>query len=89
MARLDLVDSNYFYTLRTPLIAGRIWTPEEVAHAAGLVLVNESFIRRYDPAQNPVGHLLRMPKLQNPPLNTVMAPSADRWLQIIGGSAMR
>lgn len=84
MARLNLVDSNYFNTLRTPLIAGRIWTPAEIAHAAGLVLVNESFIRRYDPGQNPVGHLLRIPKLQNPPLNAVMAPSANGWLQIIG-----
>src|SRR6185437_10300105 len=84
MARLNLVDSNYFNTLRTPLTAGRVWTPAEIAHAAGLVLVNESFIRRYDPGQNPVGHFLRIPKLQNPPLNTVMAPSADGWLQIIG-----
>lgn len=84
MARLNLVDSNYFNTLRTPLIAGRIWTPAEIAHAAGLVLVNESFIRRYDPGQNPVGHLLRIPRLQNPPLNAVMAPSANGWLQIIG-----
>lgn len=84
MARFNLVDSNYFNTLRTPLIAGRIWTPSEIAHAAGLVLVNESFIRRYDPGQNPVGHLLRIPKLQNPPLNALMAPSADGWLQVIG-----
>ena len=84
MARLNLVDSNYFNTLRTPLTAGRVWTPAEIAHAAGLVLVNESFIRRYDPGQNPVGHFLRIPKLQNPPLNALMAPGADGWLQIIG-----
>jgi len=84
MARLNLVDSNYFNTLRTPLTAGRVWTPAEIAHAAGLVLVNESFIRRYDPGQNPVGHFLRIPKLQNPPHNALMAPGADGWLQIIG-----
>lgn len=84
MARLGLVDSNYFQALRTPLIAGRIWTAAEIAHGAGLVLVNESFIRRYGPGPNPIGHLLRIPKLQNPPPNVPMAPSADGWLQIIG-----
>ncbi|MGB6133626.1 MAG: ABC transporter permease [Acidobacteriaceae bacterium] len=84
MARIDLVDSNYFSTLRMPLIAGRVWTPAEIANASGLVLVNESFIRRYDSGPNPVGHFVRIPKLQNPPPNVPMAPGANGWLQIIG-----
>jgi putative ABC transport system permease protein len=84
LARIHLVDSNYFNTLRTPLIKGRIWTPAEIANAAGLVLVNESFIRRYDPSLNAVGHFLRVPKLQNTSPQVLMAPGADGWLQVIG-----
>lgn len=84
MARFNLVDSNYFGTLRMPLIAGRMWSPAEIANASGLVLVNESFVRHYDPGSSPIGHLLRIPKLQNPPPNVRMAPGADGWLQIIG-----
>lgn len=72
MARVHLVDSTYFSTLRTPLIEGRIWRPAEIANAAGLVLVNESFVRRYDLSPNSVGHLLRIPKLQNPPPNVCL-----------------
>jgi predicted permease len=84
MARVALVDSDYFSTLRTPLIEGRIWTSAEIANAAGLVVVNESFIRRYDPTPNAVGHFLRIPRLRNPPPNVQMAPGADGWLQIVG-----
>jgi predicted permease len=84
MARVHLVDSNYFSTLRTPLIEGRIWTPAEIVNAAGLVLVNESFVRRYDLSPNAVGYFLRIPKLQNPPPNVLMAPGASGWLQVIG-----
>jgi predicted permease len=83
-ARVHLVDSNYFNTLHTPLIEGRIWTPAEVANAAGLVLVNKSFVRRYDPGTNAVGLFLHIPKLQNPPPNILVAPSANGWLQVIG-----
>lgn len=82
--RIDFVDSNYFSTLRTPVIAGRIWTPAEIANAAGLVLVNESFVRRYDSSRNIIGHFVRIPKLQNSPPGVLTAPGADGWLQVIG-----
>jgi predicted permease len=84
MARVHLVDSNYFSTLRTPLIQGRIWTPAEIANAAGLVLVNESFVRRYSLSPNIIGHFVRISKLQNPPPNVLVAPGVNGGLQIIG-----
>jgi predicted permease len=83
-AKVNFIDQNYFNTLETPLIEGRIWTPAEIANAAGLVLVNESFVRRYDPRPNAVGHFLRIPKLQNPPPNVLLAPNAGGWFQVIG-----
>ena len=81
---VGLVDTTYFGTLRMPLLKGRIWTAAEVANGARLVLVNESFARRYDPSGDIIGHSLRVPKLQNAPPRMLAAPGADSWLQVIG-----
>jgi putative ABC transport system permease protein len=84
LARINLIDSDYFRTLRTPLLQGRIWSPAEVAHGALLVLVNQAFVRRYDPREDMVGHSLKIPRLQRPPLNGFAAPGVDGWMQVIG-----
>jgi predicted permease len=51
---LSQVDPNYFATLGIPLIAGRAFTPQDVAPTDRAV-VNESFAREYFPGRNPIG----------------------------------
>jgi predicted permease len=51
---LSQVDPNYFATLGIPVIAGRAFTPQDVA-PTDCAVVNESFAREYFPGRNPIG----------------------------------
>jgi predicted permease len=83
-ARIGFVGPDYFSTLHVPLVEGRIWDAAEVSRGALLVLVNQSFVRRYYPDGDILGHSLKLPKLSSKPPETFIAPSADGWLQVIG-----
>lgn len=83
-ARISLVDPDYFRTLQTPLIEGRLWTTAEVARAASFVLVNQTFAKEYYPNGDVVGHALKLPLLISRPPNVLAAPGADGWMQVIG-----
>ena len=49
---------RFFETLRTPLRAGREFTPRDSAGAPPVAIVNEAFARRNFPGQNPLGQYL-------------------------------
>jgi predicted permease len=83
-AKIGFVDPDYFSTLHMPLLEGRIWNPAEVANGALLVLVNQSFARRYSSDGNIVGHSIKLSKLNNNPPKALIAPGADGWMQVIG-----
>jgi predicted permease len=83
-ARLNFVDPGYFTTLHMPLQKGRLWDHTEVAHSAPLVLVNESFAKRYYPSGDVIGHSVKVPTLKDEPPYTLAAPGSDGPLQIIG-----
>jgi putative ABC transport system permease protein len=83
-ARLNFVDPGYFTTLHMPLQKGRLWDHTELVHAAPLVLVNESFAKRYYPGGDVIGHSLKVPTLKDEPPYTLAAPGSDGPLQVIG-----
>jgi predicted permease len=83
-ARVAFVGPSYFNTLHIPLLEGRIWNSAEVSHGALLVLVNQSFAKRYYPDGDVIGHSVKLSKLSNHPPRTFTAPGADGWLQVIG-----
>jgi hypothetical protein len=83
-ARIDFVDQGYFSTLHIPLVEGRIWNSDEVAHGAFLVLVNQSLAKLYYPNGDIVGRSLKVPTLKNEPPYTLTVPGADGWMQVIG-----
>jgi predicted permease len=83
-ARIGFVDSSYFGTLHLPLLRGRIWSSAEIERGALLVLVNQSFARRYSVNGDILGHSLKLPKRPNDPPRSLTAPGADGWLQVIG-----
>jgi predicted permease len=51
---LSQVDPNYFATLGIPVLAGRAFTPQDLA-PTDYAVVNESFAREYFPGRNPIG----------------------------------
>jgi predicted permease len=83
-ARIAFVDSGYFGTLHVPLLQGRIWSSAEIERGALLVLVNQSFARRYSLKGDILGHSLKLPKRPSDPPRALTAPGADGWLQVIG-----
>ncbi len=56
----DTVGPGFFETMRIPLVRGREFTESDSGSAPGVVIVNEAFVRRYWPGQDPMGkHLMR------------------------------
>jgi len=51
---LSQVSPDYFATLGIPVIAGRAFTPQDVA-PTDYAVVNETFAREYFPGRNPIG----------------------------------
>jgi len=49
------VSPNYFTTLRARLLRGHFFTEEDDASKPRVVIVNESFARKYFPNQDPIG----------------------------------
>jgi putative ABC transport system permease protein len=83
-ASTNFVDPGYFSTLQIPLRQGRLWDATEVAHAAPLAVVNETFAKHYYPGGDVLGHSVKIPTLKSEPPYTLDAPGSDGWLQIVG-----
>ncbi len=83
-ARLEFVNPGYFTTLHMPLLRGRAWDQTEVAHSAPMVLVNETFVRRFYANGDILGRSLKIPTLKDEPPYTMAAPGSDGPLQVIG-----
>ncbi|HVR98009.1 MAG TPA: ABC transporter permease [Thermoanaerobaculia bacterium] len=56
--RLRAVTPGYFRTVGQPLRRGRALEARDDAQAPGVVVVNEAFVRRYFPNQDPIGQKL-------------------------------
>ena len=82
---INFVDPGYFSTLHMPLRQGRIWDHTEMVHGAPLVLVNESFAKRYYPGGATFWTFVEdSRRLKNEPPYTLAAPGSDGPMQMIG-----
>ncbi len=52
---MTYVTPEYFDTLRVPLVRGRAFTPSDGADAPPVIIVNQAFVRRHSPDQDPIG----------------------------------
>ena len=53
-----VVTPDYFSTLQIPIVTGRAISEQDQAHTMRVAVVNEAFVQRYWPAQNPLGNQL-------------------------------
>jgi predicted permease len=68
------VGPNYFHTMGIPLMQGRDFSTRDSLSTSGVVMVSESFARRYWPGQDPVGKCIRYGGTD----------STNPWLPVIG-----
>jgi putative ABC transport system permease protein len=66
------ITPRYFRTMEIPLIRGRDFTDQDTATAPGVVIINESFARRFFPGEDPLGRRLRRGAPDSP------------WLTVVG-----
>ena len=54
------VTPNYFRAMGTTLRQGRYFTGQDIEGATGVLIVNETFAKRYWPGENPIGGRVRL-----------------------------
>jgi predicted permease len=64
--RTNEVASDYFETMRIPLIAGRGLTAQDIEGAAPVAVVNETFAKYFFGTENPIGRRFGWRSLGNP-----------------------
>jgi len=61
---------NFFETMKIPLLRGRSFSDKDVQGAPDVVIVNQSFVKRYWPDQDPIGKRV--------------TSGNNRWMEVIG-----
>ena len=77
------VGTNFFETMRIPLIAGRTYNAQDYQVAAAkktrVIIVNQSFARRFLGKGNPIGQLIRLDDKKPPDVQVVGAVGDTKY----------
>ncbi len=82
MVQYHSVSDGYFSTIGVPLIRGRDFDERDTPDNPGVVIVNEAFVRRYFPAEDPIGKTIISVPTGIGPLG--LSLMKDRAHQIVG-----
>jgi putative ABC transport system permease protein len=82
--RFNMVSQEYFPALRIPLVQGRIWDKDESHRGAAMMVVNQTFAKRYFPNGDAVGHSLKVPEVTPAPPFRLTAPGVENGFLIVG-----
>lgn len=52
----NVVGDEYFKTFGLPILAGRVFTPQDNQHAPLVAIINETMAKRFFPGASPIGH---------------------------------
>ncbi|HET7322136.1 MAG TPA: ABC transporter permease, partial [Longimicrobiaceae bacterium] len=63
---IEAVSPRWFSTLRVPLLSGRAFTDADTGSSPKIVIVNQTFARRFWPGQNPIGKHVLIGRLTAP-----------------------
>jgi putative ABC transport system permease protein len=72
---IEAISPQWFETMRVPLLGGREFTDADNALAPKVIIVNETFARRFWPNQNPIGKLVVVGRGPDP--SEVVGMTAD------------
>ncbi len=60
------VTAHYFAALKIPVIAGRAFATSDTKASAPVMMVNQQFVRRYFPNENPIGQHIKIGAFMGP-----------------------
>ena len=72
-AMYNMVSSDYFRTLRIPLVHGRVLTEHDTLSAPWVIVINKSMAQRFWPNEDPIGQVI-----------TIKTIKEERPRQIVG-----
>lgn len=75
----QFVSEGYFQVLRIELKEGRAFSEADLNGARRVGIVNETFVRKYLPNENPIGRRVQLAKLE-----TVANPAHNTGFEIVG-----
>jgi predicted permease len=85
---VNVVSPSFFDTMKMPILLGRSLQQSDAASALRVVVVNESFAKRYFPGANPIGRQLWLGKggegKGNPSRTELKGPPNDQVMEIVG-----
>jgi putative ABC transport system permease protein len=76
---LRIVSPGFFEALRIPLLRGRYLTDEDRAGTREVAVIDQEFVRRYWPKENPIGKRFTF----GPP-DGVTDTTQNQWIEIVG-----
>ncbi len=76
---LDQTNAGYAKAVGLKLVAGRFLSEDDVQSQIHIAVVNQAFVRRYFGGTDPVGKMVRLPRLQQAPANL-----SNNSFQIVG-----
>ena len=90
LAGVQYISPGYFRTLRIPLIRGRLLSDSDDADAPSVALVNEAFVARYWPDEDPLGKRITWshPEDEDAEWTTVVGIVADTHLDGLDAAAI-
>ncbi|HEY8997752.1 MAG TPA: FtsX-like permease family protein, partial [Edaphobacter sp.] len=84
-ALVQLVSPDFFATLKTPLLRGRLWTDDENRRGDFVAVVNEAFAQQYFTGRNAIGQQIRSEALKNDGRPaSITSPHSGEWRTILG-----
>jgi predicted permease len=82
---LQRISSDYFATMKIPLVRGRVWSDSERAGAPHVAVVNQTMARELWPDESAIGRRLLIPGyVKSSTYFRLAAPGSDGWFEIIG-----
>ena len=74
---------EYFETLRIPILRGRVFDASDTPQSPGVVVVNEAFVKKYWPNEDPIGKRFRTRAVDGPEF-TVVGLAANYRVNTVG-----
>jgi len=82
--RFNMVSSEYFPALRIPLVQGQIWDKAEEHRGAPVMVVNQTFLRKYFPNGDAIGHSLKVPEAVARRPYLLTSPGSEGSMLLVG-----